>query len=91
MILQPGSRGKDRTDSQKYPRLLGTLIEEGYVAPEGGGSYGVGPQLRSMAAQILSDDTVGIGSTLRALQQRLGQAVHLAVLGGDAAEVARRL
>lgn len=64
-------------------RLLGTLIEEGYVVPEGGGSYGVGPQLRSMAAQVLADDTVGIESTLRALQQRLGQAVHLAVLGGE--------
>lgn len=36
-----------------------------------------------MAAQVLADDAVGIDAVLRALQQRLGQAVHLAVPSGD--------
>ncbi|MET7515869.1 IclR family transcriptional regulator C-terminal domain-containing protein [Streptomyces sp. NPDC005480] len=43
----------------------------------------LGTQLRALAAQVLSDDTVDIDAVLRALQQRLGQAVHLAVLSGD--------
>ncbi|MFE6888412.1 IclR family transcriptional regulator [Streptomyces sp. NPDC057694] len=64
-------------------RVLATLVEEGYVAADGEGRYGCGVQLRSLAAQVLSDDAVGIDAVLRALQQRLGQAVHLAVLSGD--------
>ncbi|MER5955470.1 IclR family transcriptional regulator [Streptomyces sp. NPDC001893] len=64
-------------------RILATLIEEGYAVPDGEGRYGIGTQLRALAAQVLSDDTVGIDAVLRALQQRLGQAVHLAVLSGD--------
>lgn len=64
-------------------RILATLTEEGYVLPDGEGRYGIGPRLRALAAQVLSDDTVGIEAVLQALQQRLGQAVHLAVLSGD--------
>ncbi|MGY0020824.1 IclR family transcriptional regulator [Streptomyces sp. YJ-C3] len=64
-------------------RVLATLVEEGYAAPDGEGRYGCGVQLRALAAQVLADDAVGIDSVLRALQQRLGQAVHLAVLSGD--------
>ncbi|MEV1024184.1 IclR family transcriptional regulator [Streptomyces sp. NPDC050264] len=64
-------------------RVLATLVEEGYAAPDGEGRYGCGVQLRSLAAQVLADDAVGIDAVLRALQQRLGQAVHLAVLSGD--------
>ncbi|MFJ9410010.1 IclR family transcriptional regulator [Streptomyces sp. NPDC101393] len=64
-------------------RILATLTEEGYAVPDGEGRYGIGVQLRALAAQVLSDDTVGIDAVLRALQQRLGQAVHLAVLSGD--------
>ncbi|WP_372349078.1 IclR family transcriptional regulator [Streptomyces sp. KL116D] len=64
-------------------RVLATLVEEGYVAADGEGRYGSGVQLRSLAAQVLADDAVGIDAVLRALQQRLGQAVHLAVLSGD--------
>ncbi|MEK8174082.1 IclR family transcriptional regulator C-terminal domain-containing protein [Streptomyces sp. M19] len=47
------------------------------------GRYGIGVRLRALAAQVLSDDTVGIEAVLQALQQRLGQAVHLAVLNGE--------
>ncbi|ROQ60243.1 IclR family transcriptional regulator [Streptomyces sp. 840.1] len=64
-------------------RILGTLIAEGYAAPDGEGRYGIGDRLQAMAARVLSEDTVGIGAVLRALQQRLGQTVHLAVLNGD--------
>lgn len=64
-------------------RILATLVEEGYAVADGDGRYGVGVQLRALAAQVFSDDTVGIDAVLRALQQRLGQAVHLAVLSGD--------
>ncbi|MGY1439905.1 IclR family transcriptional regulator [Streptomyces reniochalinae] len=64
-------------------RILATLTEEGYVVADGEGRYGVGFQLRALAAQVFSDDSVGIDAVLRALQQRLGQAVHLAVLSGD--------
>lgn len=64
-------------------RVLATLVEEGYAAPDGEGRYGSGVQLRALAAQVLADDAVGIDAVLRALQQRLGQAVHLAVLSGD--------
>ncbi|MGW7521171.1 IclR family transcriptional regulator [Streptomyces sp. NPDC054796] len=64
-------------------RILATLIEEGYAVADGDGRYGMGVQLRALAARVFSDDTVGIDAVLRALQQRLGQAVHLAVLSGD--------
>ncbi|NEB79787.1 IclR family transcriptional regulator [Streptomyces sp. SID14478] len=64
-------------------RVLATLVEEGYAAPDGEGRYGCGVQLHALAAQVLADDAVGIDAVLRALQQRLGQAVHLAVLSGD--------
>lgn len=64
-------------------RILATLIEEGYAVADGEGRYGTGFQLRALAAQVLSDDAVGIDAVLRALQQRLGQAVHLAVLSRD--------
>ncbi|MFZ3554313.1 IclR family transcriptional regulator [Streptomyces sp. BH055] len=64
-------------------RVLATLVEEGYAAADGEGRYGCGNQLRAMAAQVLADDAVGIDAVLRALQQRLGQAVHLAVPSGD--------
>lgn len=66
-------------------RILSALTEEGYAAADGEGRYGPGVQLRALAAQVLSDDAVGIDSVLRALQQRIGQAVHLAVLSGDQA------
>ncbi|GAA2096496.1 IclR family transcriptional regulator [Streptomyces albiaxialis] len=64
-------------------RILSTLIAEGYAVADGDGRYGIGPQLRTLAAQVLADDAVGIDAVLRALQQRLGQTVHLAVLSGD--------
>lgn len=66
-------------------RILATLVEEGYVVADGEGRYSVGFQLHALAAQVLSDDAVGIDAVLRALQQRLGQAVHLAVLSGESA------
>ncbi|MZD10511.1 helix-turn-helix domain-containing protein, partial [Streptomyces sp. SID5785] len=64
-------------------RVLATLVEEGYAAADGEGRYGSGVQLHALAAQVLADDSVGIEAVLRTLQQRLGQAVHLAVLSGD--------
>lgn len=64
-------------------RILATLLTEGYVVADGEGRYGIGSQLRALAARVLSDDTVGIDAVLRTLQQRLGQAVFLAVLSSD--------
>ncbi|MFI8003559.1 IclR family transcriptional regulator [Streptomyces sp. NPDC086010] len=64
-------------------RILGTLVAEGFAAPDGEGRYGIGDRLQAMAARVLSEDTVGIGAVLRTLQQRLGLTVHLAVLNGD--------
>lgn len=64
-------------------RILATLVDEGYAVADGEGRYGIGVRLRALAAQVLSDDAVGIEAVLHALQQRLGQAVHLAVLNGD--------
>lgn len=64
-------------------RILATLVEEGYAAADGEGRYGVGVRLRALAARVPADDAVGIEAVLRALQQRLGQSVHLAVLSGD--------
>ncbi|MFE6160693.1 IclR family transcriptional regulator [Streptomyces sp. NPDC056486] len=64
-------------------RVLAILIEEGYAAADGEGRYGSGNQLRALSALVLADDAVGIDAVLRALQQRLGQTVHLAVLSGD--------
>jgi IclR family transcriptional regulator, acetate operon repressor len=64
-------------------RILATLIEEGYAVADGEGRYSVGVRLRALSARVLSDDAVGIDAVLRGLQQRLGQAVHLAVLSGE--------
>ncbi|MGI5466920.1 IclR family transcriptional regulator [Streptomyces sp. CA-132043] len=66
-------------------RLLATLIEEGYARADGDGRYGIGPELRALAAEVLPEDATGIEAVLRALQQRLGQTVHLAALSGGSA------
>ena len=65
-------------------RLASVLIAEGYLMAVGGGRYGIGPQLRAFAAQVVGDANDGVHELLRDLQRRVGgQTVHLAVRSGD--------
>jgi IclR family acetate operon transcriptional repressor len=64
-------------------RLVGLLVEHGYVVAAGDGRYGVGPRLRTIAAEVMSgtDEDVHI---LEDLQRAVGgHTVHLALRSGD--------
>jgi IclR family transcriptional regulator, acetate operon repressor len=65
-------------------RLLGMLAADGYVIAAGSGLYGVGPRLRTLAAQVAADDRHDITQHLRELQQAVGgHTVHLALRNGN--------
>jgi IclR family acetate operon transcriptional repressor len=65
-------------------RLAVLLTAEGYLVAVGGGQYGVGPQLRAFAAQVMGDANDGVHDLLRDLQQLAGgHTVHLALRSGD--------
>ncbi|WP_329384067.1 IclR family transcriptional regulator [Streptomyces sp. NBC_01351] len=65
-------------------RILSSLVEQGYAVTDGSGGYGIGLRLRSLSAQVATDRTEGIVELLEFLRRSTGQAVHLALLDGDA-------
>ncbi|MCB5182981.1 IclR family transcriptional regulator [Streptomyces antimicrobicus] len=66
-------------------RILTALAEQGYVRTAGDGRYGVGPRLRSLAAQVAGAEPAGVERTLDELRRRTGQTVHLALYDGGPA------
>jgi IclR family transcriptional regulator, acetate operon repressor len=65
-------------------RLLVMLATDGYVIAAGSGRYGVGPRLRTLAAQVAADDRLDVTQHLRDLQQAVGgHTVHLALRNGN--------
>lgn len=65
-------------------RILGSLIEQGFVRQEAGGRYGVGPRLRGLSAQVIGGtEPASIGHVLGELQQATGLTVHLALHTGE--------
>lgn len=73
-------------------RLAVLLTAEGYLVAVGGGRYGIGPQLRALAAQAMGDANDGVHDLLRDLQQAVGgQTVHLALRSGDHAVYIHKL
>jgi IclR family acetate operon transcriptional repressor len=65
-------------------RLLVMLAADGYVIAAGSGRYGVGPRLRTFAAQVAANDRLDITQHLRDLQQAVGgHTVHLALRSGN--------
>lgn len=65
-------------------RLAVVLTAEGYLVAVGNGRYGVGPQLRAFAAQVVGDANAGVHELLRDLQRTVGgHTVHLAIRSGD--------
>lgn len=75
-------------------RILQTMLGEGFcVFEESSGSYLPGPRLLGMAGRTLNQvDAARVAEpVLRALHQRTGATVHLAVLAGDEAVYVRKL
>jgi len=64
-------------------RLVTLLTAENYLV-SANGRYGVGPQLRAVAAQVMGDAKDDVGGLLRDLQDAVGgHTVHLALRSGD--------
>ncbi|MFD7028261.1 IclR family transcriptional regulator [Streptomyces sp. NPDC059917] len=63
-------------------RVLVSLVEQGYAVTDGEGGYGMGLQLRTLAAQVGADRPEGIVRLLEFLQRSTGQSVHLALYDG---------
>ncbi|MBT2448772.1 IclR family transcriptional regulator [Streptomyces sp. ISL-43] len=72
-------------------RILASLIEQGFVRPEGESRYGVGPRLRGLSALVSGGEPASIEQILRELQQSTGQAVHLALHSGETITYIRKL
>lgn len=73
-------------------RLAVLLTAEGYLVAVGGGRYGIGPQLRALAAQAMGDANDTVHDLLRDLQQAIGgQTIHLALRSGDHAVYIHKL
>jgi IclR family acetate operon transcriptional repressor len=73
-------------------RLAVVLTAEGYLVALGNGRYGVGPQMRAFAAQVVGGANAGVHDLLRDLQQTVGgHTVHLAVRSGDHAVYIHKL
>src|ERR1700761_5109375 len=73
-------------------RLAVLLTAEGYLVAVGGGRYGIGPQMRALAAQAMGDANDTVHDLLRDLQQAIGgQTVHLALRSGDHAVYIHKL
>jgi IclR family transcriptional regulator, acetate operon repressor len=67
-------------------RLLVILVANGYLMTERGGWYGVGPQLRTLAAQVVADGPRDVTRLLNDLKHMVGgHTVHLALRSGDQA------
>lgn len=65
-------------------RLLVMLATDGYLIAAGSGRYGVGPRLRTLAAQVAADHRPDLTQHLRELQQAVGgHTVHLALRNGN--------
>lgn len=67
-------------------RILGTLVELGFVNDNGSGVYGPGPRALALAAsvQALTGDA-RVGDTLGRLVKEVGHTVHMALRSGDRA------
>jgi IclR family transcriptional regulator, acetate operon repressor len=68
-------------------RILRSLVDDGFLAADGTGSYAPGPRLRALAATVAArgDDEEAVRAELTALSRRTGNTVHVAVRGGDSA------
>ncbi|MFD9333308.1 IclR family transcriptional regulator [Streptomyces sp. NPDC060028] len=72
-------------------RILASLVEQGFVRPEGDGRYGVGPRLRALSALVSGGEPESIEGILCELREATGQAVHLAVHSGESITYIRKL
>ncbi|MFD9356629.1 IclR family transcriptional regulator [Streptomyces sp. NPDC060031] len=72
-------------------RILASLVEQGFVRPEGDGRYGVGPRLRALSAVVTGGEPASIEEILYELRQTTGQAVHLALHSGESITYIRKL
>ncbi|QFZ19554.1 IclR family transcriptional regulator [Saccharothrix syringae] len=90
--LADHSRIADIADASGLPkptvhRILQTLVQRGFARSDGRGGYLGGPRILSLAGRFLQrlDLAEHVRPTLRALQERTGWTVHLALLSGDEA------
>ncbi|MFF4851548.1 IclR family transcriptional regulator [Streptomyces sp. NPDC001194] len=72
-------------------RILASLTEQGFVRPEGGSRYGVGPRLRALSALVGGGEPHSIGRILGELRAAVGQTVHLALHSGETLTYIRKL
>ncbi|MFK0218170.1 IclR family transcriptional regulator [Streptomyces vinaceus] len=72
-------------------RILASLTEQGFVRPESGARYGVGPRLRGLSALVSGGEPHSIGRVLGELRESVGQTVHLALHSGEALTYIRKL
>ena len=74
-------------------RILKSLVEHGFARSGGDGQYLPGPQILSIAGQVLStfDYALQLGPALRNLQDRTGFTIHFAVLAGAEAVYVEKL
>lgn len=68
-------------------RILQALIRHGFAVRDGAGEYRPGPRILTLAGQIMARWSPMQAATplLRALHERTGLTVHLAMLAGDEA------
>ncbi|SNS26336.1 transcriptional regulator, IclR family [Streptosporangium subroseum] len=64
-------------------RILAMLIDLGFIASEGGGSYRAGIRMLALAEEVKAAGATGIGDVLTKLSKSVGQTVHFALHSGD--------
>ncbi|NAS22993.1 helix-turn-helix domain-containing protein [Herbidospora sp. NEAU-GS84] len=64
-------------------RILSTLVELGFVAAEGGGSYRAGIRMFALAEEVKAAGAGGVGEVLTRLSAEVRQTVHFALRSGD--------
>ncbi|WP_062442670.1 IclR family transcriptional regulator [Herbidospora daliensis] len=64
-------------------RILSTLVELGFVAGEGGGSYRAGIRMLALAEEVKAAGADGVGEVLTRLCGEVRQTVHFALRSGD--------
>lgn len=64
-------------------RILSTLVELGFVAAEGGGSYRAGVRMFALAEEVKAAGAGGVGEVLTRLSGEVRQTVHFALRSGD--------